>query len=204
MEKNGCRTLPLDALNERRRRAVTAGLGGTSLKDTTAPCEMSRTTVIGAVTACPAGGSKTVDLHRGGRPVGGGRTLNAEQEREARRLIRARTPDQLNMVYASWPRQAVAWLIRDRYGIMLAVRTMGLYLGRRGLTPQEPMRKACEQSPAAVKTWLSEEYPMITAGAKGEVVEIHWSVETGLRSDDVRGGSCAPQREGPAIRLNNK
>ena len=55
-----------------------------------------------------------------------GRTPLVEQEREVQRLIRDRTPDQLKMVYALWTRQAVAVLIRDRCGIKLAVRTMGL------------------------------------------------------------------------------
>lgn len=72
--------------------------------------------------------------------MGTGRTLSAEQEREVQRLIRDRTPDQLKMVYALWTRQAVAELIQTRYGIKLAVRTMGLYLGRWGFTPQKPMK----------------------------------------------------------------
>ncbi len=76
---------------------------------------MSRTTVIAAVKAYEADGWKAVDVDRGGRPVGSGRTLNVEQEREVRRLIRDRTPDQLKMVYALWTRQAVAGLIRGRY-----------------------------------------------------------------------------------------
>ena len=45
----------------------------------------------------------------------------------------------------------MAELIRDRYGIKLAVRTMGLYLEGWGFTPQKHMKKAYEQSPAAVK-----------------------------------------------------
>ena len=193
MDKIDSRTLPVDALNERRRRAVKMRLDGTSLKDTAAQCEMSRTTVIAAVKAYQTGGWKAVDVDRGGRPVGSGRTLSAEQEREVQRLIRDRTPDQLKMVYALWTRQAVTELIRDRYGIKLAVRTMGLYLGRWGFTPQKPMKKAYEQSPAAVKKWLDEEYPVIAACAKVEGAEIHWGDETGLRSDDVRGRSYAPQ-----------
>lgn len=171
MEKIDSRTLSLDALNERRRRAVKMRLEGTSLKDTAAQCEMSRTTVIAAVKAYEAGGWKAVDVDRGGRSVGSGRTLSAEQEREVQRLIRDRTPDQLKMVYALWTRQAVAELIRDRYGIKLAVRTTGLYLGRWGFTPQKPMKKAYEQSPAAVKKWLDEEYPVIAACAKVEGAE---------------------------------
>jgi transposase len=138
MEKIDSRTLPVDALNERRRRAVKMRLDGTSLKDTARQCEMSRTTVIAAVKAYQAGGWKAVDVDRGGRPTGSGRRLSAEQEREVQRLIRDRTPDQLKMVYALWTRQAVAELIRDRYRIKLAVRTMGPYLGRWGLTRKSP------------------------------------------------------------------
>jgi transposase len=127
--------LPVDALNERRRRAVRMRLDGTSQKDTAAQCEMSRTTVIAPVKAYEAGGWDAVDVDRGGRPRGSGRTLTAEQEREIQRLIRDRTFDQLKMVYALWTRQAVAELIWDRYGIKLAVRTMRLYLERWAVTP---------------------------------------------------------------------
>jgi len=100
------------------------------------------------------------------------------------RPILDRTPDQLKMVYALWTRQALAELIRDRFGIELPVRTMGLYLGRWGYTPQKPMRKAYEQSPEAVRKWLDEQYPVIAACAKVEGAEIHWGDETRLRTDD--------------------
>jgi len=204
LEKIDSRTLPVEALNERRRRAVKMRLDGASLKDTATQCEMSRTTVIAAVKAFEAGGWKAVDVDRGGRPVGSGRTLSAEQERDVQRLIRDRTPDHLKMVYALWTRQAVSELIRDRFGIELPVRTMGLYLKRWGYTPHKPMRKAYEQSPAAVKKWLDEQYPVIAACAKVEGAEIHWGDETGLRSDDVRGRSFAPQGQTPVVRVNNK
>ena len=204
MNKIDSRTLPVDALNERRRRAVAMRLQGVSLKDTAAQCEMSRTTVIAALKAYEEGGWQAVEVDRGGRPEGSGRALSAEQEREVQRLIRDRTPDQLKMVYALWTRQAVAELIVQLYGIELAVRTMGLYLERWGFTPQKPMKKAYEQSPAAVKKWLNEDFPVIAANAKAEGAEIHWGDETGLRSDDVRGRSYAPQGQTPVIRVNNK
>jgi transposase len=204
MEKIDSRTLSVEALNERRRRAVKMRLQGVSLKETAAQCEMSRTTVIAAVKAYEAGGWAAVDIERPGRPSGVGRMLSTEQEREVQRLIRDRTPDQLKMVYALWTRQAVAELIRDRFGIELPVRTMGLYLSRWGFTPQKPMKRAYEQSPAAVKKWLDEQYPVIAACAKVDGAEIHWADETGLRSDDVRGRSFAPQGQTPVVRVNNK
>ena len=81
---------------------------------------------------------------------------------------------------------------------------MGLYLERWGFTPQKPIKKAYEQSPAAVKKWLQEDYPVIAANAKAEGAEIHWGDETGLRSDDVRGRSYAPKGETPVVRVNSK
>ena len=143
-------------------------------------------------------------VDRGGRPVGSGRTLGAWQEREVQQLIRDRTPDQLQMVYALWTRQVVVELIRDHYGVKLAVCTVSLYLERSGFTPQKSMKKAYEQSPAAVKKWLEEDYPVIAACAKAEGAEIHWGGETGLRSDDMRSRSYVPQGQTPVIRANNK
>lgn len=204
MDKIDSRTLPVQALNERRRRAVKMRLDGVSLKETAAQCELSRTTVIAAVKALQEGGWQAVRVHRPGRPAGSGRALTAEQERQVQRLIRDRTPDQLKLAYALWTRQAVAELIRDRFGIELAVRTMGLYLKRWGFTPQKPMKRAYEQSPVAVRKWLAEDYPAIAARAKAEGAEIHWGDETGLRSDDVRGRGFAPQGHTPVVRVNHK
>lgn len=140
----------------------------------------------------------------GGRKVGEKRLLEADQETEVRRLIVDKTPDQLKMAYALWTRAAVSQLIEQRYGIRLAVRTMGLYLARWGFTPQKPMKKAYEQSPVAVRKWLDEQYPVIEACAKVEGAEIHWADETGLRSDDVRGRGFAPPGQTPVVRVNNK
>jgi hypothetical protein len=127
------------------------------------------------------------------------------QEAMVRKLITDKTPDQLKMPYALWTR-ARRWLelIEQRFGIRLPVRTMGLYLARWGFTPQKPMKKAYEQSPAAVKKWLDEDYPVIAARAKAEGAEIHWGDESGLRSDDVRGRGFAPKGQTPVIRVNNK
>ena len=121
-----------------------------------------------------------------------------------RKLITDKTPDQLKMPYALWTRTAVAQLIEHRLDIRLPVRTMGQYLARWGFPPQKPMKKAYEQSPAAVKKWLEQDYPVIAARAKSEGAEIHWGDESGLRSDDVRGRVFAPKGQTRVIRVNNK
>src|SRR3712207_9068463 len=61
---------------------------------------------------------------------GYGRFLDSDQEREARDLIRHHTPDELGLPFAPWSRAAVRELIRRRFAVRLAVRTMGTYLAR--------------------------------------------------------------------------
>jgi transposase len=204
MQATDMRSLSREARHERRVQVIRLRKAGHTYDEIAALTGLSRTGVFDICKRHEAAGAKALRDAPAGRPLGDGRRLDAAQEAEVRKLITDRTPDQLKMPYALWTRAAVAELILHRFGIKLAVRTMGLYLGRWGFTPQKPMRKAYEQSPAAVKKWLEEEYPVIAACAKVEGAEIHWGDETGLRSDDVRGRSYAPQGQTPVIRVNNK
>jgi Winged helix-turn helix/DDE superfamily endonuclease len=95
-------------------------------------------------------------------------------------------------------------LIWQRFGVRLAVRTMGTYLARWGFTAQKPLRRAYEQDPAAVRRWLRRDCPAIAARAKAEGGTIFWGDETGLRSDDVRGRSDAPRGRTPEVRGNHQ
>lgn len=55
-----------------------------------------------------------------------------------------------------------------------------------------------------MRRWLDEQYPAIEQRARQEGAEIHWTDETGLRSDDVRGRSYAPIGQTPEIRVNQR
>src|SRR5436190_22274259 len=79
---------------------------------------------------------------------------------------------------------AVRELILRRFGVRLAVRTMGTYLARWGFTAQKPLRRAYEQDAAAVRRWLRRDYPAIVARAEEEGGASFWGDETGFRSDD--------------------
>ena len=179
-------------------------LSGATIMETVAQCELGRSAVIRASQAYARGGWKAVPVSAGGRPKGSGRLLSPAEEQEIQWLIQDRTPDQLKMNYALWTRQAVSELIEVRTGVRLQVRTVGKYLKRWGYTPQKPLKKACEQSPAAVGKWLQETYPAIAKRARQEGAEIHWGDETGLRSDDVRGRGYAPKGQTPVLRINAK
>ncbi len=202
MEKIDSRGLPDAVLNERRRRAVKLREAGIAVRQVAEQCELSTHTVVEAHKAFRRGGWSAVKVKRGGRPVGSGRQLTAEQEERIQQLIQDRTPDQLKLAYALWTRQAVSELIEAVYNVRLTVRNMGKYLKRWGFTPQRPLKKAYEQSPEAVAKWVNEEYPKIAAQAKQEGAEIQWGDETGLRSDDVRGRSYAPKGKTPVVLAN--
>ena len=198
------RSLSRQARHERRVQVIRLRKAGLSYELIAQQTGLSRTGVFNICARHQAGGAAALRDRIGGRPLGDGRLLSAEQEAEVRRLIADKTPDQLKMPYALWTRTAVAQLIEQRFGVVLAVRTMGLYLKRWGFTPQKPMKKAYEQSPAAVRRWLQQDYPAIAARAKAEGAEIHWGDESGLRSDDVRGRSYAPKGQTPVVRVNHK
>lgn len=204
MEATGMRPLSREARHERRVQVIRLRKAGRTYDEIAAQTGLSRTGVFNICKRHEAGGAKPLKDAPGGRKVGDKRLLDAQREATVRRLIADKTPDQLKMPYALWTRAAVGQLVEQRFGIRLPVRTVGLYLKRWGFTPQKPMKKAYEQSPAAVKKWLDEEYPVIAARAKVEGAEIHWADETGLRSDDVRGRGYAPQGQTPVVRVNDK
>jgi transposase len=204
MEATDMRKLSRDARHERRVQVIRLRKAGHTYDEIALTTGLSRTGVFDICKRHEAGGSRALHDAPGGRRVGEKRVLDAAQEATIRKLIADKTPDQLKMAYALWTRGAVAELIESRFGIRLPVRTMGLYLARWGFTPQKPMKKAYEQSPAAVKKWLDTDYPIIAARAKSEGAEIHWGDESGLRSDDVRGRGYAPKGETPVIRVNSK
>ena len=68
-------------------------------------------------------------------PVPGmGRFLSAQQEGKGRDLIRQHRPDALGLPFAFWSRAAVQMLVKQRCGVLLAVRSTGRYLAGWGFT----------------------------------------------------------------------
>lgn len=198
------RTLSFEAREERRRQVVGLRRRGWTYAAIAEQTGLSRTGVFNICQRYAREGAGALKDKGGGRKLGEGRALTLKQEAEIQKLICDKTPDQLKMPFALWNRQAVRQLIIDRFGIRLTPQGVGKYLRRWGFTPQKPIKRAYEQSPAAVKKWLEEDFPAIAERAKTEGAEIHWGDETGLRSDDVRGRSYAPAGKTPAIRVTNR
>src|SRR3954467_7133147 len=198
------RKLPAAAQEERRRQVIGLRQGGMTYDAIAAQVGLTPTGVFDICKRYAERGAAGLKTGPRGPEPGYGRFLHADQEKEACDLIRRHTPDELDLSFALWSRAAVRDLIWQRFGVRLAVRTMGTYLARWGFTAQKPLRHAYEQDPAAVRRWLRQDYPAIVAQAKAAGGAIFWGDETGLRSDDVRGRGYAPRGRTPVIRVNHK
>jgi transposase len=142
-------------------------------------------------------GKSGLRARRRGRPVGG--RLKPKQERTICRLITDHCPDQLKLPFYLWTREAVAHLIAQRCGVRLSVWTVGRFLARWRFTAQKPTRRAFEQDPKEVGSWLRRKYPAIRALARREKALIFWADEMGLRGDHAAGRSFSPQGQTPVI-----
>jgi transposase len=183
-----------------RRRAVVAVLEqGLAQAEVAGLFGVHPNTVSKWVRRARAGGREALAAGRRGRRLGEQLALAPWQQAQIVKTIREKNPDQLRLPFALWTRAAIGELIERRFGLRLAIRTVGDYLRRWAFTPPKPLQRAYERDPAALERWLQSVYPALRARAKREKALILWGDEMGLRSDDARGRSYAPRGETPVV-----
>jgi len=197
VEKIDVRTLPPKTQETLRFIAIRAIEDGKTQAEAAKLVGVQRTTVTYWWKLYKKGGKEALRIKRRGRPKGG--KLKGWQAATIVNLIKDRSPDQLKLPWALWTREAVRDLIKSRFGIELAVTTVGRYLKRWGFSPKKPIRRAYERNPIAVERWLHREYPRIRLKAKKEDAEIQWCDEMGVRSDHQSGTSWSPIGEKPVV-----
>lgn len=135
-----------------------------------------------------------------GRPVGACRKLTLADEMWLREQIVGHTPGQMKLPFALWTRAAIKALVKARFGVEMQERLVGKYLKRWGFTPQRPIKRALEQDPVKVKTWLEQTWPHVLARARAEGATILWGDETAVKEDAnwVRG--FAPRGQTPVLK----
>ena len=143
------------------------------------------------------GGWEGLKEQRRGRRPGEQESLKPWQQGVIVQLIKEKNPDQLQLPGFLWTRDGVLELIDQKFGIRLAVTTVGRYLRSWGFTPQVPARRALERDPEAVKDWLEVRYPKIRAKAKRAGGILLWQDETGFRSECSHGRSWSPKGKTP-------
>lgn len=193
------RKLPIAAQAEVRRVAVNMVFGGMKRIDVAQAVGVNRRFVGEWMRAYEAQGSVALAGGRRGRRPGEQKALNRQQEAMIRRMIASKCPDQLELPFALWTREAVGQIIERKTGISLSLTAIGSYLSAWNFTPQKPIRRAIERNEAAIQAWLEHEYPAIAKRAKKEGGEIHWADETGVSNQANYGRSFAPQGATPVI-----
>jgi len=136
---------------------------------------------------------------RRGRRPGEQKALSSAQERRIRQLISDKCPDQLDLPFSLWTREAVGMLIGREAGVHLSRSTISSYLRGWHFTPQRPRKRATERREPEIRHWLEHDYPAIAKRAKAEGAEIHWGDETGLSNQANYGRSFAPRGKTPVI-----
>jgi transposase len=204
MADGDTRSLPAAAQAALRNRAVRAVLDGMTQAEAARVFGVHHNAVNRWIKRYREGGWAGLSEQRRGRRPGEQAALSQHQQQEIMALVRESTPDQLGLPGFLWTRDAVAELIGQRYGLLLARTTVGGYLRGWGFSPQRPQRRALEQNPAAVRRWLAETYPAIRAQAKREGGVVLWLDEMGIRSDAAAGRSWAPVGQTPVIKGTGK
>lgn len=204
MEKRDARRLTQEAQQELRMQVVRLRKKGTSNNEIAEIVGISASHASTIWKKYLTGGMGAIAKKNRGRRKGECKVLTAEQEREIKRILIDKTPDQLKFKFALWTRKAVHELIKREYKLEIPLRTLTDYLSRWGFTCQKPARRAYEQQPAVVQKWLDEEYPAIASQAKAEKAEIYWGDETGLKNTDYQARGFSPKGKTPIVRLNAK
>ena len=131
-------------MHQLRKQVVRLRRDGIKIMQVVAMTRLSYPPVRAAIDLFEAGGWSAIRPALCGRLKGDGRGLS---------------PVQRKMDFHLWSRAAVGQRIEQKFGIQLQVRSIGKYHTCWSFTPQKPIKRANEQSPAAVQTWLKGRVP---------------------------------------------
>lgn len=205
MDLGDARKLTQDAQETLRLRAVKIVVkNGLSCTEVAKLLGIARGTVSRWVSTYKKGNEASLHKKKRGRRSQDMRYLKPHQCITIVNIIRDHCPDQLKLPFALWTREAVRHLIETKFGVTLALNTVGNYLKRWGFTAQKPLRRAYQRQESAVKKWLEETYPQIAHKAREQKAEIHWGDEAGFRSDHQVGTSYSLKGQTPVIECTAK
>ncbi|MBM4128473.1 MAG: IS630 family transposase [Nitrospira sp.] len=202
MDKQDARSIPPAAQEALRFRAVQAVLSGKLQKEVIAFFDISQAALTKWLKLYRQGGEAALKPRKRGRHKS--IQLEGWQAAQTVKTIIDHCPDQIKLPWVLWTREAVARMIKERYGIAISRWTAGRYLDRWGFTPQKPAKRALERNPEAVMHWLDTEYPAIKKAAQQEQAEIHWGDEMGLRSDHQTGTTWGLKGKTPVVASTGK
>src|SRR5918993_4887352 len=139
MADEDTRSLPAAAQAALRSRAVRAVLEGMTQAQAARVFGVHHNAVNRWIRRYREGGWAGLGEQRRGRRPGEQAALSESQQQELMALVRETTPDQLGLAGFLWTRDAVAELISQRYGLLLARTTVGAPIcAAGGSAPRSP------------------------------------------------------------------
>jgi len=184
-----------------RFQVVQRVLAGESISDLSRILGYARQTIHRWVSAYEVGGE---DALRSTKSSGATAKLTSKQTEWLTKTLISKNPAQLQFPFALWTREIVRELIKRRFGVKMALTSVGYLLKRLGFTVQRPLIRAYERNPQAVERWLKVEYPAIRAQAKEARGIIFFGDESGIRSDYHSGATWAPRGKTPTVTRTGK
>ena len=147
---------------------------------------------------------KALVIEKRGVRLGTNCKLNYNRMNVLKKVLLKYTPDDLDLGFNLWTRQAIQSLLFKVWRVKVDLTTVGRYMMKLGFNPQKPIKRAYEQNPKAVKKWLNKEYPKIVKQAEKEGAEIHWLDETKISSYSNYLRGYAPKGKTPLIKMESK
>jgi len=199
MKKNDARKLSTDAQQQIRYQVIRLKKQGRTREEISKITDVHRSTCSQWWSLYRAEGRKALKIKKRGRPPGSCRTLSPEQEKELRKAIHDKCPDQMKLPFALWTREMVVSVIKKQFGVTLSVSSVGRLLRQLGFSCQKPLYRAYQQDSDAVAKWKNEVFPEIKKKAKKVGATIYFEDESGIRSDFHSGKTWAEKGSTPVV-----
>ena len=130
--------------------------------------------------------------------------LGRKQRQQVKRWIVGKDPRQYGLESGLWTRRIVAGLIAGEFGITLQLTAAGRLLASLEITPQKPLRRACERDPKALKKWLAEDCPKLKRRARRHGAMILFLDEAGFTSEPGLGRTYGLKGQTPVVRTTGQ
>ena len=195
------RTLPHDTSETFRRLAVRRVSAGERPSVVMKSLGLCRTTIYQWLSAVQRGGERVLSARKHPGPES---RLTSQQKLAVRRWINGKDPRQYGFDFGLWTRKIVAELIQEKFGIEVSVTAVGRFLAELDITPQKPLRRACERDPVAIARRTQALFPALKKRAKRLGATLFFLDEAGVRSDQVLGRTWGLKGKTPEVPTSGK
>lgn len=161
MVSNSMRPIAAAAQDEIRRRAIVALNNGFKQVEVSRLRLVPERTIRRWVALLRRQGVEQLEPKRRGRRAGEASALGVRQMKRIETMVIGKMPDQLRLPFYLWTREAVGALIEREYGLKLSPASIGNYLKRCGMSPQQPVRRAYERNEKPLPAGLRRTTPLL-------------------------------------------